>query len=339
MNLYWPVYKRLENEVLECANYIFFSDNQLKVHSLVIGNLIVRCAIEIESLAKELYVREGGNPDLLDEEGKKRDLYFDTDCLEFLNQKWNICEKKVSISSTDMFFEEFRELKPLKKSNKRGTSGSKWKQAYQNIKHDRVNQIKKFANVENLMNALAALFILNIYYSDEDFWTEEPMSKKREYREDIFSSIFTVKRVDATHITMAVEMGDGGISDLNSDDVLESIYIEKFTDMAFENIHRDMCVDNLNISINIKSSAEYKNYCLQNPGAENEPLIDVAKKIGLEFYKKYILRGEFSRNFNNNSRKKETRLNKGGPIYPELRFEGFLLSEEGKELALKLAQL
>ena len=99
INLYWPIYKNLEKEVLEISKYIHFDDNQDKVYSIHIGDLIIRCAVEIESLAKELYIREGGNPNVVDAEGKNRDLYFDTDCIELLNQKWNICKKVVSIVS------------------------------------------------------------------------------------------------------------------------------------------------------------------------------------------------------------------------------------------------
>ena len=55
MNLYWAVYENLEEEILSLADDIFFDDNQLGVYSLKIGNLIIRCSIEIESLSKELY--------------------------------------------------------------------------------------------------------------------------------------------------------------------------------------------------------------------------------------------------------------------------------------------
>lgn len=51
-----------------------------------IADLIVRCAVEIESLSKELYCR-WGIMEPVDSEGNKRDLYFDTDCLALLEQR------------------------------------------------------------------------------------------------------------------------------------------------------------------------------------------------------------------------------------------------------------
>ena len=59
-NLYWSVYKNLEKEFLELTNFIHFSDDQLKVYSMHIADLIVRCSIEIESISKELYFELGG---------------------------------------------------------------------------------------------------------------------------------------------------------------------------------------------------------------------------------------------------------------------------------------
>lgn len=60
-NLYWPVYMNLEKDFLELAEYIHFSDDQLNVYSMHIADLIIRCAIEIEAISKELYELLGGN--------------------------------------------------------------------------------------------------------------------------------------------------------------------------------------------------------------------------------------------------------------------------------------
>lgn len=54
-NLYWPVYKNLEKEFLKLADYIHISDDQTSIYSMHIADSIVRCAVEIEALSKELY--------------------------------------------------------------------------------------------------------------------------------------------------------------------------------------------------------------------------------------------------------------------------------------------
>ena len=67
MNLYWPMYKNLESELLELSNYIHFSDDQESVYSPHISDLLIRTASEIEAIAKELYQRTGGNMNPNDE--------------------------------------------------------------------------------------------------------------------------------------------------------------------------------------------------------------------------------------------------------------------------------
>lgn len=137
LNLYWPVYMNLEKEFLKLADYIHFSDEQLKVYSIHIADLIIRCAIEIEAISKELYELLGGNMLPVDNNGNSRDLYFDTDCLDLLEQKWLISKKEITVSATNFYFtnETNRVLTPLVKCNIRGKG--KWKCAYQAVKHNR----------------------------------------------------------------------------------------------------------------------------------------------------------------------------------------------------------
>ena len=56
-------------------------------YSMKIADLLIRTTVEIESISKELYFREGGTkPD-------DKDLYFDTDCLALLESKWSLSKK------------------------------------------------------------------------------------------------------------------------------------------------------------------------------------------------------------------------------------------------------
>jgi hypothetical protein len=45
INLFWPVYKNLEHEVVELSNKIHFDDKQLSVYSVKISELLIRCAV------------------------------------------------------------------------------------------------------------------------------------------------------------------------------------------------------------------------------------------------------------------------------------------------------
>lgn len=163
-NLYWSVYQNLEKELVELSNHIHIDDKQLDIYSMKIAELLIRTAVEFESLAKELYLNNGGNkPD-------DRELYFDTDCLAFLKDKWCLDLKKVQIVSNNFYFDkdENKILMPLRKAHKRGSSSEKWLQAYQAVKHNRRTSLKN-ANLKNLIYAMAALYILNIYYKDTVF--------------------------------------------------------------------------------------------------------------------------------------------------------------------------
>ena len=54
-DMYLPVYEKIEKEIIDLSSSIFFVDDLVKVYSLNIADLIIRCAIEIESLAKDIY--------------------------------------------------------------------------------------------------------------------------------------------------------------------------------------------------------------------------------------------------------------------------------------------
>ncbi len=72
MNLFLPVYKRLEEDVIKLSDSIFFDDDQLEVYSLAIGDLLIRCVVEVEAISKELYLGLGGAEHPVDDEGNER---------------------------------------------------------------------------------------------------------------------------------------------------------------------------------------------------------------------------------------------------------------------------
>ena len=177
-NMFWQTYLNLENETLEVAKYIYITDTttkldnrsktvkniederQLLTYSSYIADLLVRCCVEIEAISKEMYYDNGGT--------KARgsiDLYFDTDCIALLNQKWNLSNKVVMIvaSNFNLLKDENRNLTPLNNADKR--SKTIWAKAYQAVKHDRYNSLY-LGNIKALINAMAALYLLNIYYRD-----------------------------------------------------------------------------------------------------------------------------------------------------------------------------
>ena len=227
-NLYWPVYKNLEKEFLKLAEYIHFSDDQLSTYSMHMADLIVRCAIEIEAISKELYCLLGGNMTPTDNQGNSRDLYFDTDCLALLEQKWFLSKKQISVSAATIYFadEDNKIITPLHKAYKRGTSGSKWKQAYQALKHDRKKTLRN-ANIKNLLHALGALYILNLYYRDERTDLGRVYLGDNFFDNRVGSEVFSAYYCSASSLEMQTYMDDSCITPPLGNEIEKAIYILK----------------------------------------------------------------------------------------------------------------
>lgn len=185
--LYWQVYMNLEQEFLNLADVIYINDDQQNVYSMRIADLLIRTVIEIEALAKELYLINGG-PLVSDDE-----MYFDTVCLAYLDSKWNLDKKIVQVVSPSIYFEKEESiiLTPLHKASKRGTSSSDWNKAYQAVKHNRVKELSK-GNIKSLLHGLAALYVLNLYYRDEKI-TGLLGTEKNNINSSFGSSLFSVK--------------------------------------------------------------------------------------------------------------------------------------------------
>lgn len=263
-NLYWSDYKNLEKEVLALADNIHFDDKQLNVYSIHIGTLIIRCVVEIESISKELYIEYGGDLKLKTNDGKSRDLYFDTDCLAFLNEKWKIEEKIVNIASPLFYFsdEENKILTPLKKSYKRSTSASDWKQAYQAIKHNRMNNIQK-ATLKNLIRSLAALYVLNLYYKNETF------SLKSSERFDCSqgSSIFSTELFDTTeNMLLTTSITDSNIC--NHTNMNKAVFVKQYDDKSKKSIEKCMKEINAHL-VKFYESNEKTNKYIRSSGEYN----------------------------------------------------------------------
>lgn len=246
-NSFWPVYKNFEEEILELSKYINFSDDQLNVYSMHISDLIVRIAIEIEALSKELYKDNGGTK-VFDDKGKEREPFFDTECIQFLDDNWRICNREIMVSCANFYFsnQENRVFKPLHKAKKRGSSGAVWNKSYQAVKHDRRTDIKK-ENIKALIHALGALYILNIYYRNEslDYGTFQEPNKFFDSR--LGSLIFSATFADATKASINGNTSKVSIPDSEKNKLDTALCIIKYTDMSWKKMNSEF--NNLNSKI------------------------------------------------------------------------------------------
>ena len=184
-NMFWTVYKKLEKDVIDLSYYIHFSDeqgtdkkSQIWTYSNQIADLLISISTQIESLFLELYKIEF-----------KTNVDSIGTAIGEIDKKWNLSTKQVRIISKNMYFTDRNglgnEFAPMayKSHDENDYYGS-----YCAVKHNRINALYK-ANVNVLIRALAALFILNIYYSFEKMEIDE-MS---EFDFSLGSDVFMVK--------------------------------------------------------------------------------------------------------------------------------------------------
>ena len=283
-----------------------------------IANLILRCAVEIEAISKELYADLGGNMSPVDNEGNSRDLYFDTDCIDLLDQEWKICKKQVVISAPSIYLSDPSNtiITPLHKASKRGTSGSKWKQAYQNIKHDRKNSLK-MGNIGNLMHAMGSLFLLNIYYKNEEIDLGRVYLSNTVFDSRVGSDLFSVVSFSATGLKMSTMMDDSCISPPpNTDQLEKASYIIKYDDASFRAIHKNFCQDNEITMKNFSESQQLNDYMSTHPDeCKGKSINQICLQAGgIDLLRRII---SMSNQIQDKSDKKQAILNKHKNIYPK----------------------
>ena len=232
-DIFWQTYLNLEKEAIEVSKYIFFTDEvlvngkggivaqscntQLETFSPHIADLLVRCCVQIEAISKELYFDNGGTKARGDSS-----ILFDEDCLKLIDIKWQTHNKTVMVVAPFFNFvkDENRILKPLKEAHNR--QGTYWEKAYQAVKHDRYSSLHK-GNVKAFIHALAALYLLNLYYRNDSWVTKYQDISKLDY--SMGSAIFTVKP------PVANQLWHG-----NSPTITESPYVVSYQDADYQRI-------------------------------------------------------------------------------------------------------
>ena len=176
-NLYWPVYKNLEKEIINLSFSVNFDDKQFEYlkndeefiktppYSVKIGDLLIRCCTEIEALIKEL--TKGKDEDIKKIPSVDSNKPITTGCrLKYLHKIWGLHQKTVYVSCISMYFQnqENQHFTPFDYTK---YDLNDYYSAYNAIKHNRnVKTIYK-GNIRFLLRAMASLFLLNLYYKDE----------------------------------------------------------------------------------------------------------------------------------------------------------------------------
>lgn len=199
-NLFWPIYKKLEDEFKDLSYYIKIDNKQMKTYSIKIADLILRIVAECENISSEICKRE--KIKFKDKKGHIKKVVNFNEYIDALNKIFNLENKLVNPIFVNMEDDTFySKLTPFRKEkikvNGADKSILKWYNAYNKIKHDRTRNFK-MANLENLIYSLSALFMLNIYFRNEIYYDTEDSNfdtiiSKIESFSDVFCIDYAVR--------------------------------------------------------------------------------------------------------------------------------------------------
>ena len=232
-DIFWQNYLSLEREAIEVSRFIFITDEkvvvkngveqsescdaQLETFSPHIADLIVRCCVQIEAVSKELYFELNGPKQRGD-----NSIRFDEDCIKEIDKKWHTNDKLVLVvaPSFNLTKENHKILRPLKNAHR--SKATCWSKAYQALKHDRYANLH-MGNVKAFFQALAALYLLNLYYRKDSWITSYNDIGRGDYC--MGSAIFAVMPPVANQIWYD-----------NQPQESESPYVVTYTDEAYKRI-------------------------------------------------------------------------------------------------------
>ena len=196
---FFPIYQQIEKEFKELSYYISIDENQLKIYSIKIADLILRTVSECENIAKALCTKH--EIKFLNKNGQEKSFINFHEYIHAINSIYNIEKKLISFDYKNSAKGTFdSKHQPFRKQtiliNGKEQKIWSWYYAYNQIKHNRIENYK-VANLENLIEGMAALFVLNIYYKNEVFYEKKTYDldniiQKIESFSDIFMIDYTV---------------------------------------------------------------------------------------------------------------------------------------------------
>ena len=252
-DIFWQTYLNLEKEAIEVSKFIFITDEviknvngavvtencytQLDTYSPHIADLLVRTCVQIEAISKELYFDNNG-----DKPRGDNGILFDEDCLKLVDKLWATHNKSVMVVAPffNLTMDEHRILKPLKDTHRRHEY---WEKAYQAVKHDRYSSLYR-GNVRAFIQALAALYLLNIYYRNEKWAVRYDEITKRDY--SMGSSLFAVNP----------PVSDG-LWEGNNEKLSDSPFVVRYQDSVYQNIDAIRSKEDENLDKFMKSQPEW----------------------------------------------------------------------------------
>jgi hypothetical protein len=271
-NFYWAVYKNLEREVIDLSHQINFDDNQLNVYSIKIADLIFRCSTELESIAKDIYRSE------TEKEPKNAG-----ECIAMLEKEWLINKKHVILSSPYFYFQ--KHFKPSFAPFDYGRDDpNNYYEAYNAVKHDRVKNINK-ASINTLVRVMAALYLLNIYYKDDNFRIK-PTTIRSDFDSALGSDCFSIKLMNDSYL-IQIHKQDTANAMQNTDCY---VYLTQYPQNTYENIKKKQEETLQKQKEAMVNSIEFREFLKAGGVINDKNLFTVVLKIGTWYYKNQIMK-------------------------------------------------
>ena len=257
-NFYKVNYLQIEKQIVELSYQISFDDENLSnnIHSLKIANLILECASQIESIAKDLYIKNGGK--------RARDkVYYDHDCLFKLLNDWKLQNRHVILilNSSSITRDEFKCYAPFSHTLKNvlvyDSNGNKikekrpnypWNKSYQALKHDYINSIKKHATLNNLLLISSMLYLLICYQSFSKVKTTERKPELKNEESYIYSSeLFSLETINVATVKSVLDFDK--YNQHLSNKIENSVLITRYSDKSAKRIKKNYGVKYATVTV------------------------------------------------------------------------------------------
>jgi hypothetical protein len=163
---------------------------------------------------------------------------------------------------------------------------------------------------------MGALYILNLYYKDERIDIGRVYLSDNDFDNRVGSEIFSAHCCRATCIAMRHEMDDSCIVSPLEEELDRSIFIIKYDDESFREMHRDFCLDYQIREQRFNESPEIAAFLSEHPEYNGKSMNEICLAAGgASLFKKIVCMEHIRKN---KSTRTEALLNKHAGIYPKL---------------------
>ena len=157
---------------------------------------------------------------------------------------------------------------------------------------------------------------MNLYYRDERTDIGRVYLSDHNFDNRGGSEIFSAHYCHATCLSMSLNMNNRCINPPLGDELEKSIYIIKYDDKSFREMHKNFCLDHQITVERFRKSAEIKKFLTEHPEYSKKSINEICMTAGGTNLLTQIVC--FQHAMQESNTRMEAILNKHSRIYPEL---------------------